>query len=658
MSGHEERSVLRLGWRVSQERPFEFWVGFAAFVTFLVLPALTGWLTAEAFAALTGSEIRRLYVVAGMLLVAELLRLTVFSIGAVSFTKSWTFMRSLMQGNMLQAQMVSGGTDAGPPVRSAGDAVSRFRDDTSDVVAFVDLWLDIAGSLAFTVIGLVILAQVNLTATVLAAVPMVAGAAAVLLLDSRIKQYRRDDRAATRAVGGMLGDMMAGATTVKVNDASRTVMARFKTLVDTRRRTAVRDRTLSEAVFQFAFGASDVAVALVLVVTAGAIASGEFELAEIVLFLAYLPWLANFPRQLARFITRHRQALVAFEGMEALVADGDRSRIVRHNNLPVQRSPEQRVPFELGHDRGVADEHQPRNHDLLVRESAVRTPLQRLEVENLSVRYGDHEVITDLSFVIEARSFVVITGRIGSGKSTLLRALLGLAAEATVDGSVQWNGSEVVDRGSFLVPPQCAFVSQIPQLLSDSLADNILLGSNAVPNPGSWVHPARGSATPGHVPHHLPEAVRVAAMTDDVAMMPSGLATVIGPRGLRLSGGQRQRVAAARALVQRPELLIVDDLSSALDVAPSSSSGRTWPTPASPCWPFPTARRFSARPISSLILDRGILDRGILDRGILDRGILDRGILDRGILDREVSERRLSCRAVFAFPRLLHRDCR
>ncbi len=567
MSDGTERPILRLGWRISQERPFEFWVGVGAFVVFLVLPALTGWLVAEAFAALTGNEIRRLYVVAGMLLAAELARLTVFSVGAVSFTKSWTFMRSLMQGNLLHAQMVSGGADAGPPVRSAGDAVSRFRDDTSDVVAFVDLWLDLAGSLLFTVVGLIILAQVNPTATLLAAMPMVAGAVVVLLLDARIKQYRRLDRSATRAVGAMLGDLMAGTTTVKVNDAAEPVMERFEILVDDRRRTAVRDRTLSEAVFQFAFGASDVAVALVLVVTAGAIASGDFRLDEIVLFLAYLPWLANFPRQLARFITRHRQAVVAFEGMEALVADGDSDRIVRHNNLPVQRSEELRVPFEIGHGRRVRPEHQPESHDLLVREPVSRVPLERFEVENLSVSYGDHEIISDLSFAVEARSFVVVTGRIGSGKSTLLRALLGLAVEATVTGSIRWNGSEIDDRGSFLVPPQSAFVSQIPQLLSDSLADNILLGSHAVPNPGSWLHPARGSSTPGHVPHHLPDAVRVAAMTDDVAMMPSGLATVIGPRGLRLSGGQRQRVAAARALVQRPEMLVVDDLSSALDVA-------------------------------------------------------------------------------------------
>ncbi len=575
------RPIFRLSWRVSQEHPFEFWVGFACFVLFFSIPALSGYLTAQAFEALTDNDLRSLYFVAAALLLAELGRLFVFSTGAVVFTKSWTYMRSLLQGNLLHAQLVSGGDDAGPPARSAGDALSRFRDDTNDIVSFIDLWLDTAGGFAFTVVSVIILFQVNATATAVALIPMALGALLVLFMDDIIKQLRRDDRAATRAVASMLGDVMAGAVAVKVNDATSPVLNRFQHLVDTRRRTAVRDRTLNEAVFQFAVGATDVATALVLVVGAGAIASGQFAFGELVLFLAYLPWLSNFPRQVSRLITRHRQAVVSFEGMEALVADGDPWRIVRQLQLPVTRGADRRVPFEFGYEATVGRSGQA-DHELMNRTERQRIPLEQLTVENLSIGYGSNDpgaivtpVVSGVSFVVQSGAFVVITGRVGSGKTTLLRTLLGLTNEVTMTGSICWNGEEVTDRGAFFIPPQCAFVAQIPQLLSDSLADNILLGSdpgahNATDQPmlvGAPTHPAGRSAGLAPIPSRLATAINDAAMGDDVATMPDGLSTVVGPRGLRLSGGQRQRVAAARALVQRPELLVVDDLSSALDVA-------------------------------------------------------------------------------------------
>src|SRR5207237_1589602 len=114
-------------------------------------------------------------------------------------------------------------------------------------------------------------------------------------------------------------------------------------------------------------------------------------------------------------------------------------------------------------------------------------------------------------------------------------------------GEIRWNGHLVDDPASLMVPPRCAYVPQVPRLFSATLRDNILLGAG--------VEEALLSA-----------AVHAAALEEDVQAFERGLDTPIGTRGVRLSGGQVQRTAAARAFVRRPERLVVDDLSSALDV--------------------------------------------------------------------------------------------
>jgi ATP-binding cassette subfamily B protein len=105
----------------------------------------------------------------------------------------------------------------------------------------------------------------------------------------------------------------------------------------------------------------------------------------------------------------------------------------------------------------------------------------------------------------------------------------------------------VDDPARFMVPPRAAYTPQAPALLSGSLRENVLLGLEADEE-------------------RLDRAVRAAVMERDLAGFPAGLETTVGARGVRLSGGQVQRAAAARMFVREPELLVLDDLSSALDV--------------------------------------------------------------------------------------------
>jgi ATP-binding cassette subfamily B protein len=518
-------NVWALAWRVSQHRPKEFWLGWLLFVVFFMMPAISGYLLGQGYDALERGDTTETMWWAAAIAVSETIRMVSIHHGALIWTKAWIHMQTLLRANMLAAQMASGGIHAGQPIGSAGSAITHFRDDTEDVANLVDGIVDISGGVVFTVIAGFVLGAADAKAAAVLVIPLLGVGIATRVLDTRIKEYRAADRRATEGVTGLLGDVMAAATTVKVNDATDPMLRRLAVLVERRRVTAVRDRVLEEGVQAFSQGAADIGLGLVLLVSAGAIASGSFDLGTLALFTAYLGWLSFLPRMVGRVLARRKQAGVAFDRMRALVADQDVENTVRRQRLPIDPS-DQRVRPDVVRPERVA--------------------LERLEVDELTVSYGGRPVLADVSFHVDRGEFVVITGPVGAGKSTLLRALLGLAWQAEVRGSVRWNGAEIDDRAAFLVPPNAAFLSQVPQLISDSVADNVGLGPVAADD--------------------LARSFELSAIATDIAEMPSGSATLIGPRGLRLSGGQRQRLATARALVHSPELVVLDDLSSALDV--------------------------------------------------------------------------------------------
>ena len=422
-----------MSWRASQQDRKSFWIGWGAFVVFFTFPVANGWLLGRAFDALSTGDTTTVYVLAAILAINETLRMATIHCAAIYWTQAWVHIQTLLRANLLAAQVASGGPEAGQPVGSAGEALTHFRDDAEDVAMFIDGVVDVSAGLVFTVLAAFVLGSVDASAAAVLLIPLAAVALATRTLDSRIKAYRSADRIATAAVTGYLGDIMAAATTVKVNAAVEPTLARLSRLVDQRRRTAVRDKVLDEGVQAFSQGAADIGLGFVLLVSASAMAAGTFGVGELALFTAYLGWLSFLPRMIGRMLARRRQAGVAFDRMRRLVADERVEHAVAPRALPI----------------GL---HDTLNRPLSVRRA--RVPLDRLDVIGLSARYPNGGGIEDISFTIERGTFTVLTGPIGSGKSTLLRAVLGLAHQATITGEIRWNGALVIDRAAFLRPAE------------------------------------------------------------------------------------------------------------------------------------------------------------------------------------------------------------
>ncbi|MBI5353923.1 MAG: ABC transporter ATP-binding protein [Chloroflexi bacterium] len=431
-------------------------------------------------------------------------------------------MNTLLRKNLLRYILKRPGASQLPD--SPGESVSRFKTDVQEIPLFVILVNDIMVGLAIIIYAIALMAKISPSVTVMALIPVVLVGIVANMATKRIELYRRTSRQAAGKVTGFIGEFFGAVQAVKIAAAEKGVIQHFHKLNDERQKLTVREKLFDEVLSSIYRNTSTLGTGVILVLVGQSMRTGNFTLGDFSLFVYLLQSMGDLTTFAGMLAARYKQLGVSVQRMYHLMENAPLNALVEHSKIDLNGD----LP-EVTYDTKTASDS-----------------LRSFSANHVTFHYPESSHgIEDVSLQIERGSLTVITGRVGSGKTTLLRVLLGLLPHES--GEIRWNENILTSPGDYLVPPRCAYTAQVPRLFSNTLRNNILLGMTKSDD-------------------DIYKAAKLAVMDRDLEQLDDDLETMVGARGVKLSGGQVQRTAAARMFIREPELIVFDDLSSALDV--------------------------------------------------------------------------------------------
>jgi len=423
----------------------------------------------------------------------------------------------------------------------SGDVQERLDQDLTDVSQFSagGIFWPMTSVLTMT-FALVILIRMNWLLTLVTLVPTVASFFIYLRIGPRMDKWWREWREKMSETNNFLESSFSGIRLVKAYAMEERNSARLRKVLTERIRSAVRGAKLRAAFNSTYTTVGGLGSLSVLVLGGLFVIRGKLTIGEFVAFSAYVDMLVWPMIGIADMITWIWQTGVEERRVRELAefppdvrsTSGSRPvpdfREVRLARVGFSYAPVTAAGVEESRNRGVQDDG--------------KDPGQKPDAQPKSCP----RALKDIDIVLTPGARIGIAGTVGSGKSTIMRLLV-RAAEPT-SGSITVDGTPLPDFEVESLRSLFGYAPQEAGLFSDTIRNNIVLGRTAP-----------------DTEERLREVVRIAQLEPELKAMAKGTEELIGERGLRLSGGQQGRVSIARALFDRPRILLLDDVTASLD---------------------------------------------------------------------------------------------
>jgi len=397
--------------------------------------------------------------------------------------------------------------------RKSGEILSRFSDTTSIREAISSTVLSLIIDSIMAVFFGIYLCYISVPLFLIALTMMICYTAIVYAFKKPIKQINQNTMESNAQMTSFLKESIDGVETIKAFRNEETVYKKTKNIFEKMISVFVKGTVTFSIKDALISSVASIGVVILLWVGNGLCNSGVIALGSMITFYVVLNYFLSPLQNLIELQPTIQTAIVAAERLNDVL------------EVQTEKDDIDSYPADLKGD---------------------------IEFKNITFRYGYREaVINNLSSKIISGSKVAIVGESGSGKTTLMKLLM--AFYTPESGSILIGNQELSSFNPNNIRDKISYVSQNVFFFSDTIKNNLIMGNSTISD------------------EEVKKACKLAMADEFIESLPMGYDTILSENASNLSGGQRQRLAIARALLQKPEIMILDEATSNLDTVTEKS---------------------------------------------------------------------------------------